>query len=177
MDSSSVPQILIERQQVQLAVEKLASEIGQDYQERDLVLVCVLKGAFVFTSDLARLLENLSLEVDFIGLSSYCNNRESSGEVKITQPLSCSIKGRDVLVVEDIVDTGITTRFLLDYLAKEKPASLKLCALLDKTSRRQTAINIDYKGLEVPDKFIVGYGLDCAEKYRHLPDICFLEDK
>jgi len=124
---------------------------------------------------LIRLLD-FPLEVEFIRLSSYGRGRESSWEIKVVQGLRCPVKGRHVLVIEDIVDTGLTTSFLLSYLRKKGIASLKVCALTDKPSRRQIPFDIDYLGFTVPDKFIVGYGIDWDEKFRYLPDICFLED-
>ncbi|MBA7541597.1 Hypoxanthine phosphoribosyltransferase [subsurface metagenome] len=130
----------------------------------------------MFMADLIRLL-NFPLEVEFIRLSSYGRGRSTPGEIKVVQGLRSSIKGREVLVIEDIVDTGLTISFLLDYLWKRKPASLKLCALTDKPSRRQAPVTIDYLGFTVPNKFIVGYGIDWDEKFRYLPDICFVEVK
>jgi hypoxanthine phosphoribosyltransferase len=129
----------------------------------------------VFMADLIRQLD-LPLELDFVRLASYGSARESSGRVRIIQAVKTPVKGRDVLVIEDIVDTGITISFLLDYLKKKKPASLKLCALTDKPSRRRVSVPVDYLGFTVPNKFIVGYGLDCDEKFRNLPDIYTLED-
>jgi hypoxanthine phosphoribosyltransferase len=125
-------------------------------------------------ADLIRHLD-LPLEIDFVKLSSYGAAKETSGKVRVVQGLKSPVKGRNVLVIEDIVDTGITISFLLNYLRKKKPASLKLCALTDKPSRRQVPVSIDYLGFTVPDKFIVGYGLDFNEKFRYLPDICFID--
>jgi len=167
--------ILISRGEIAKAVDRLASQINRDYQGKQPLLIGVLKGSFVFMADLIRQL-NLPLELDFVRLSSYGAARESSGKVRIVQGLKTPIKGRDVLVVEDIVDTGITTSFLLDYLMKRKPASLKLCALTDKPARRRVPVSIDYLGFTVPDEFIVGYGIDCDEKFRYSPDIYTLED-
>jgi len=167
--------ILISRGEIAKAVDRLASQIKRDYQGKQPLLIGVLKGSFVFMADLIRQL-NLPLELDFVRLSSYGAARESSGKVRIVQGLKTPIKGRDVLVVEDIVDTGITTSFLLDYLMKRKPASLKLCALTDKPARRRVPVSIDYLGFTVPDEFIVGYGIDCDEKFRYSPDIYTLED-
>jgi len=116
------------------------------------------------------------LAVDFIRLSSYGSGRESSGKIKVVRGLSTPVKGRDVLVIEDIVDTGLTVAFLLDYLRKKRPSSLKLCALTDKPSRRRVPLAIDYLGFTVPNKFLVGYGLDWDEKFRNLPDICVIEE-
>jgi len=167
--------ILISRDEIAKSVARLAFEIKRDYQGKQPLLIGVLKGSFVFMADLIRRLD-LPLELDFIRLSSYGAARESSGRVKVVQELKTPIQGRDVLVIEDIVDTGITTSFLLDYLQKRKPASLKLCALTDKPSRRRVPVSIDYLGLSLPDKFVVGYGLDFDERFRNLPDIYALED-
>ena len=167
--------ILISRDEIAKAVDRLASEIKRDYQGKQLLLIGVLKGSFMFMADLIRQLD-LPLELDFIGLSSYGAARESSGRVRVVQGVKTSIKGRDILVIEDIVDTGITISFLLDYLKKKRPASLKLCTLTDKPSRRRVPVSIDYLGFTVPNKFIVGYGLDCDQRFRNLPDIYVLED-
>lgn len=167
-------EIFISRDEIAKTVARLASEIRRDYQGKEPLLVGVLKGAFVFMADLIRQLD-LPLELDFIRLSSYGAAKESSGKVRIIQGLRMPIKGRDVLVIEDIVDTGITTSFLLTYLKKRQPASLKLCSLADKPSRRKIPVSIDYLGFAVPDKFIVGYGIDYDERFRNLPDICVLQ--
>ncbi len=168
------PHILFTREEVEATVKKLAAEIRKDYQGKHPLLIGILKGSFVFMADLIRLL-NFPLEVEFITLSSYGRGRESSGKIRVVKGLRAPIKGRDVLVIEDIVDTGLTISFLLDYLRKKKPASLKLCALTDKPSRRQIPVAIDYLGFTVPNKFIVGYGIDWDERFRYLPDICFVE--
>ncbi len=174
MSSQPNPQILFSREEVEATVRKLAAEIRQDYQGKYPLLIGILKGSFVFMADLIRLL-GFPLEIEFIKLSSYGWGRSTPGEIKVVQGLRSEVKGRDVLVIEDIVDTGLTIAFLLNYLQKKKPASLKLCALTDKPSRRQVAVTIDYLGFTVPDKFIVGYGIDWDEKFRYLPDICFVE--
>ena len=171
---ASQPKVLITQDEIKQAVARLAAEIRQDYKGKEPLLVGILKGSFVFMADLIRQLE-LPVEVDFIKLSSYGAGRETSGKVKVVQGLKTPIKGKDVLVVEDIVDTGLTISFLLDYLRKKKPASLRLCALTDKPSRRQVPVTIDYLGFAVPDRFIVGYGIDWNEKFRYLPDICFID--
>jgi len=167
--------VLLTRAEIEARIDKLAAKIRRDYLGKNPVLICVLKGSFVFTADLIRCL-NFPLEIEFVRLSSYGRGRESSGKIKVVHGLHSPIKGRDVLVVEDIVDTGITISFLLGYLRKKKPASLKLCALTDKPSRREVPVTIDYLGFTVPDKFIVGYGLDWDEKFRYLPEVCVLED-
>jgi hypoxanthine phosphoribosyltransferase len=167
--------ILISRDEIAKAINRLACEIQRDYQGKQPLLISVLKGSFVFMADLIRQLD-LPLELDFVRLSSYGCARESSGKVRVVQGVKTSIKGRDVLVVEDIVDTGITISFLLDYLKKKKPASLKLCTLTDKPSRHRVPVSINYLGFTVPNKFIVGYGLDYDERFRNLPDIYVIED-
>jgi hypoxanthine phosphoribosyltransferase len=171
---SSQPRVLISQDKIRQAVAKLAAEIRQDYQGKQPLLIGILKGSFVFMADLVREL-GLPVEVDFVKLSSYGSDTETSGKVKVVQGLKTPIKGRDVLVVEDIVDTGLTVSFLMDYLRKKKPASLRLCALTDKPSRHEVPVTIDYLGFTVPDKFIVGYGIDWNEKFRHLKDICCID--
>jgi hypoxanthine phosphoribosyltransferase len=167
--------ILLKRDEIAKAVDRLASEIKRDYQGKQPLLIGVLKGSFMFMADLIRQLD-LPLDLDFIRLSSYGTARESSGRVRVVQGTKIPVKGRDVLVVEDIVDTGITISFLLDYLRKKQPASLKVCTLTDKPSRRRVPVPIDYHGFTVPNKFIVGYGLDLDQRFRNLPDIYTLED-
>ncbi|MEE8194425.1 MAG: hypoxanthine phosphoribosyltransferase [Dehalococcoidales bacterium] len=168
------PEILLGRQEIEVAVSRLAAEIDKDYHDRHPILIAVLKGSFVFLADLMRRLD-FPLEVEFVTLSSYGRGRRSSGRIRVVQGLAAEVKGRHILVIEDIVDTGLTTSFLLDYLRKKKPASLKLCALTSKPSRRLFPVDIDYLGFTVPDRFLVGYGIDCDEQFRNLPDICFIE--
>ena len=176
MSSQPKPHILFRRDEVEATVKRLAAEIKEDYQGKYPLLIGILKGSFMFMADLIRLL-NFPLEVEFIRLSSYGRGRSTPGEIKVVHGLRSPIKGRDVLVIEDIVDTGLTISFLLDYLRKRKPASLRLCALTDKPSRQQAPVTIDYLGFTVPNKFLVGYGIDWDEKFRYLPDICFVEVK
>jgi len=174
MSSQPRLHLLFRRDEIEATVKRLAAEISGDYHGKYPLLIGVLKGSFMFMADLIRLLD-FPLEVEFIRLSSYGRGRQSSGRIKVVQGICFEVKSRDVLVVEDIVDTGLTTSFLLDYLRKKKPASLKLCALTTKPSRRQTPVTIDYLGFTVPDKFLVGYVLDWDEKFRNLPDIHVLE--
>ena len=166
--------VLFSRAEVETTVCRLASEITRDYRGKYPLLVGILKGSFMFMADLIRLLD-FPLEVEFIRLSSYGSGKRTSGKVKVAEGLRSPIKGREVLIIEDIVDTGLTTTFLLDYLRKKNPTSLKLCTLTDKPSRRQVPVNIDYLGFTVPNKFLAGYGLDYNEEFRNLPDICFVE--
>lgn len=168
-------EVLITEEEIGREVKRLAREISRDYQGRHLLLLGILKGSFVFMSDLARLLE-VPVEIDFIRLSSYGSSKATLGKVRMVHGLSSKVKGRDIIVVDDIVDTGLATRFVIDYLNKRKPASVKVCALLDKPSRRKTSVPIDYLGIKIPDRFVVGYGLDYDERFRDLPDIRVVED-
>ena len=174
MNSKAELHVLFDRHEIETAVRRLASEISKDYHNQNPLLLGVLRGSFVFMADLIRHLD-FPLEVDFIGLSSYGSSTQSSGKIKVVKELETPVQERNVLVVEDIVDTGLTTAFLLQYLQRRKPASVKLCALTEKPSRREVLVNIDYLGFTVPDKFLVGYGLDANQKCRNLPDICYLE--
>jgi len=163
-------ELLYERGEIAKAVTDLAGEIRGRYAGKDLVVVGVLKGAFMFLSDLVRALD-LPVEVDFIWLTSYGKKRYASGEVRIKKDLETSIAGRHVLVVEDIVDTGVTLRFLIDHLRQRGPASVSICALIDKPRYRMTPVELDFVGFELDEGYVVGYGLDDGEKYRELPDI------
>ena len=175
MNSQANLQVLVAKTKIESTVKKLAAAITRDYRDKNPILLGVLKGSFIFLADLVRQLD-FPLEIEFVRVSSYGSGQHTSGKVKMVQGLKLDVKGRHVLVVEDIVDTGITLGYLLDYLKKKKPASLRLCALTDKPSRRRVPVKIDYLGLTVPDKFLVGCGLDCDEKYRNLSDICVLEE-
>ena len=165
---------LYTKKQIRVAVNRLARQISRDYAGKNPLIIGILKGSFVFLSDLTRKLD-FPLEIDFIRLSSYGKRQSSSGKVKVLQTIGAKIKNRDVLVIEDIIDSGITLSYLIEYLQQKKPASLRLVCLLDKPARRQSEVKIDYCGLTVPDKFVVGYGLDWDEKYRNLPDVCCVE--
>jgi len=176
MSAQTKPEILIPRAEVKATVERLASEITGDYTGKHPLLLGVLKGSFMFMADLVRYLD-FPLEIDFVKLSSYGSGQETSGEVKVVQGVSGTVRSRHVLIVEDIIDVGLTAAFLRDYILRESPSSLRICALIDKPARRQVPIGIDYFGFSVPDRFIVGYGLDCAEQYRNLPDICYLKEE
>jgi len=169
------PKIIITKEEIAKRIDELAAEVRRDYKDKNPILIGVLKGSFVFLSDLVRAM-NIPVEVDFMRVSSYGACTETSGKIKLVQGLKISIKGRHVLVVEDIVDGGLTVNFLLDYVKRRKPASLKLCTLFDKPSRRKVEVPIDYRGFTIPDAFVVGYGLDCNQQYRYLPDLCVLEE-
>jgi hypoxanthine phosphoribosyltransferase len=167
--------LLFTGDEIAATVMRLAAEIRRDYHDKHPILIGVLKGSFMFLADLIRLLD-FPLEVEFIRLSSYGGGK-SPGKIKLLQGVQSKVKDRHVLVIEDIIDTGLTTAFVLDYLNRKKPASLKLCTLTDKPARRKTAVNIDYLGLTVPNKFIVGYGIDWNERFRYLPGIYAMEDE
>ncbi len=176
MDARLEPHVLFNRADIEKTVSRLASEIARDYRDKHPILVGILKGSFMFMADLIRCLD-FPLEVEFIQLSSYGRGTQTSGRVKVLHGLKSPIKDRHILVIEDIIDTGLTTSFLLDYLKRRKPATLRLCCLLDKPARRQVPVTIDYLGFTVPNKFIVGYGIDFSEKFRNLPEIGFIEVK
>lgn len=164
------------RQEIAETIKGLAAEIRRDYAGKPLLVVGILKGSFIFIADLIREL-GIPVEVEFVILSSYGHGTVSTGKVKMEKGIHTDIKGKHVLVVEDIVDSGYTINYLMDYLRSHKPLSYKLCVLADKPSRRKVPVMIDYTGFTVPNKFIVGYGIDWDEKYRSLPDICIVEEK
>ena len=155
-------------------VRELGATITRDYANGSVVLVCVLKGSFIFAADLARAID-LPLRIDFLGVRSYGEGTESSGVVQITQDLSRPIEHEDVLIVEDIVDTGLTIAHLIDLLRTRAPASVKVCSLLHKPARARIQVHVDYLGFTIEDRFVVGYGLDFAERYRNLPYIGVVE--
>jgi hypoxanthine phosphoribosyltransferase len=174
---SHVPnlKVLLTRDQIQKRVMELGASISTDFHGEPVVLIGVLKGATIFLSDLAR---NIALDAtfDFISVSSYGNAKQTSGEVKLNKDVDNSMEGKNVILVEDILDTGLTMKYLLKVLSAHKPKALKIAVLLDKVSRRILPIHADYVGFEIPDEFVVGYGLDAAERYRNLPDICVVGD-
>ncbi|MDD6345133.1 MAG: hypoxanthine phosphoribosyltransferase [Oscillospiraceae bacterium] len=160
-------EILITKEQLSEKIKQLGADITKDYKDKKLLLISILKGSVVFLADLMREIR-LPLEIDFMCISSYQNSTQSSGNVKILKDLSRDIKGFDVLIVEDILDTGLTLSYLIPMLLDRKPESLKICTLLDKPSRRRVPVQADYAGFRIDDSFIVGYGLDYAEHYRNL---------
>ena len=168
-----IGEIIVQADDLQHRVEQLGADITRDYADKEPLLVCVLKGAVFFLSDLMRHID-LPCEVDFMAVASYGSATESSGVVRILKDLDIAIEGRDVLIVEDIVDSGLTLQYLLRSLQTRNPASLEVCALLTKPSRREVDLPARYIGFEIPDKFAIGYGLDHAEKYRNLPFVAAL---
>ena len=171
---SDVEEILLDADTIAARVAELGAQLSVDYAERNPVLLSVLKGAVVFLADLMRSMD-IPSSIDLMELSSYGAGTETSGQVRILKDLSSSIEGRDVVVVEDIIDTGLTLNYLLRYLAERAPASIRVCCLLDKPARRLADLEIDYRGFTIPDRFVVGYGLDFNERYRNLPYIGVLK--
>ncbi len=169
-----IREILFTEEKIASIVRNMGRQISEEYVGKNLFMVSVLKGSLMFMADLMRAV-TIPCSIDFLSVSSYGNGTASSGEVRILKDLDCSLEGKDLLVVEDILDSGVTLSFLLKTLSARKPASIRLCTFLDKPERRRVDIHPDYVGAVVPDKFIVGYGLDYAEKYRNLPYIGVLK--
>ena len=169
-----IGEVLFSEEKIASIVRNMGRQISEDYVGKNLFMVSVLKGSLVFMADLMRAV-TIPCSIDFLSVSSYGNGTASSGEVRILKDLDCSLEGKDLLIVEDILDSGMTLSFLLKTLSARTPASIRLCTFLDKPERRRVDIRPDYVGAEVPDKFIVGYGLDYAEKYRNLPYIGVLK--
>jgi hypoxanthine phosphoribosyltransferase len=170
----AVTEVLIDRDVLQRRIEELGEEISTDYAGRDLLLIGVLKGAVFFMADLMRNL-TIPCEIDFMAISSYGDSTDSSGVVRILKDLDINIEGRDVLIVEDIIDSGLTLSYLMRNLEAREPASLEICALLTKPERREADVPVRYIGFEIPNRFVIGYGLDFAERYRNLPYVGILD--
>jgi hypoxanthine phosphoribosyltransferase len=170
MMHADVEEILLTGEEVQARVAELGAQLAADYDGHEPVLVSVLKGSIIFLADLVRAMP-IPLSIDLMEVSSYGTSTESSGQVRILKDLSTSIEGREVIVVEDIIDTGLTLNYLLRYLHDKGPASIRICCLLDKPARRLAPIEIDYRGFTIADRFVIGYGLDYGERYRNLPYI------
>ncbi len=166
--------ILISREEIDIRVKEMGKELSKQYKDRDLVIVSLLRGSFIFTADLAREL-SIPVEIDFMTTASYGNEEVSSGVVKILQDVRGSLKGKDVLIVDDIIDTGHTLKKVIEHLEEKEPDSIKVCVMLDKPSRRQVELEPDYVGYEIPDVFIVGYGLNYGDYFRNIPYIFTFE--
>ena len=171
-----IGKVLIDEETIAKRIAEMGAEITRDYQEKELVVICILRGGVIFMSDLVKQIK-LPLYMDFMAVSSYGMSTKSSGVVRILKDLNEDIEGKDVLIVEDIVDTGLTLHYLVDYIKSRNPRSVKVCCFLDKPSRRKVDVEVDYVGFEIPDKFVVGYGLDYAQKYRNLPYVSVLEEE
>ena len=171
-----IKEVLYNEEQLRKRVKEIGSKISEDYNGKDLILIGVLKGSVIFMADLMKEI-NIPCNMDFMAVSSYGNSSETSGVVRILKDLDFEIENRDVLIVEDIIDSGVTLRYLVEYLNGRKPASIEIVCLLNKEERRQSNIDVKYIGFDVPDYFLVGYGLDYAEKYRNLPYIAILKEE
>lgn len=165
---------IVTQEEMRARIKELGKQIAADYAGKDLVLVGVLKGAYAFYADLARAIR-IPMRVDFLVVTSYAGRPKTSGKVKIVTDLTEDIKGKDVLLVEDIVDSGLTVQYLIKKLAKEKPKSIRICTLLSKPERRTIEVPLDYVGFKIPNKYVVGYGLDYQQKYRNLPYLAVLD--
>ena len=168
-------EVLYPKDVIEKRVRELAGTISRDYEGKELIVIGILKGAFIFMADLIRCL-SVPCRVDFVRLASYAEGTSSSGKVVMTKDIETSIKDRDILIVEDVVDTGLTLSFLVNWLKERSPRSIKVCAFLDKRKRRRVPFEADYVGFTIDDGFVVGYGLDFNEKARFLPDICVIEE-
>ncbi len=168
-----IEKVLVTKEEIDTRVQQLADQINKDYAGKEVTLVVTLRGAVVFFADLFRRLTG-NVDCDFIAVSSYGAGTTSSGEVKLVKDLSSPVKGRHLIIVEDIIDTGVTLVYLKKLLEAREPASVKLCALLDKPSRRKVDLKGDYVGFEIPNEYVVGFGLDYDQKYRNLPEVCVL---
>lgn len=176
MFRDDIESVLVRKEQIQQKVRDLGAQITKDYAGKEVVLTCILRGSFIFSADLAREIQ-LPMTVEFISASSYKNGTKTSGNVKIRQDFEMDISGKHVLLVEDIMDTGLTLSSLKQMLSLRNPASLKIVTLLNKPERRRVDITPDYYGFEIPDKFVVGYGLDYNDHYRNLPEVCVLKEE
>ena len=171
-----IQEVLISEEELQSKVKELAAQISEDYAGKNLLLLCILKGGVMFMADLARNI-TIPAELDFMAVSSYGSSSESSGVVKIVKDLNDHIEGKHVLIVEDIIDSGLTLNYLVKYLKPRGPESVEICTILDKPERREVDVEVKYKGFDVPNAFLVGYGLDYAEKYRNIPFIGILKEE
>ncbi len=173
--NNAIGEVMISQKELEEKIEELGKKITMDYKGKEILVIGVLKGACIFLSDLIKKIDNDKLSIDFMAVSSYGASTKSTGVVRIIKDLDTSIEGKNVLIVEDIIDTGLTLHYLFDNLKSRNPESLKICTLLDKPERREIDITADYAGFQVPNKFIVGYGLDYEERYRNLPYITCLK--
>lgn len=168
--------VLIDENKLDKKINELATQISKDYNGEEIILICILKGAVYFAIDLSKKIINNPVIIDFMKVSSYgINNRESTGKIDFNLDISQNIENKNVIIIEDIIDSGITLNYLYNYLKEKNPKSLKICVLLDKKERRKIDVNIDYVGFEIENKFVLGYGLDYDEKYRNLPYIGYIE--
>lgn len=168
-----VKKVVYDKSTIDKRIAELGAEISRDYKGKKVLMVCILRGAAIFFADLIRYVD-ADVEIDFMATSSYGSDTTTSGEVKLQKDLNSPVKGRDIIIVDDIIDSGLTLVYLKKLLMARNPASVKICVLMSKPERKQTNIEVDYVGFEVPNEFVVGYGLDYDEKYRQLPEVCVL---
>ena len=173
---NDIKEVLLTKEEIAVRVKEIGNQISKDYEGKDLLLIGVLKGAFVFLGDLIRNID-IPVKVDFMAVSSYGSSTESSGVVRILKDLEATVEGKDILIAEDIIDTGLTLNYLVENLKSRGANSVAICTLLDKPERRKVDVGLKYKGFDIPDEFIVGYGLDYAEKYRNLDQIYILKEE
>jgi hypoxanthine phosphoribosyltransferase len=173
---NSATEVLLPKEDIMRRVTELAAAIASDYEGKELLVIGILKGSFIFMADLIRVMK-IPCTVDFVRIASYGGGKTSSGKITIVKDVDEQVAGRDVLIVEDIVDTGLTLSSFVDIIKQRNPASLKVCVLLDKPSGRLAPFTADYVGFSIPDEFVVGYGLDCNEKYRYFPEIRILGEE
>jgi hypoxanthine phosphoribosyltransferase len=171
---NELEKVLIDEETIAQRIKAMGEEISRDYEGKEILVVCILKGGFIFAADLVRAL-SIPIKLDFMAVSSYGNATYSSGQVQILKDLTAACLGKHVLIVEDLIDTGLTLQYLKELLSAREPASLKICTFLDKPDRRKTLLEADYVGFTIPDAFVIGYGLDYAEKYRNLPYVGVLK--
>lgn len=167
--------VLIDEERVNKRIEEIAEQISKDYKGEEIILVCILSGAVYFTVELSKKIKNGLVKLDFMKVSSYGNNIKTTGQIDFKLDISKDIEGKNVIIVEDIIDSGLTLSYLYDYLKKKNPKTLKICVLLDKKERREKEVKVDYVGFEIENKFVVGCGLDYSEKYRELPYVGYIE--
>ena len=175
VNTQSNLRILVSAEQIRRRIEEIAAQIERDYPGEPILLIGILKGSFIFLSDLARAMNRATTRIEFMAVSSYGKGKTTSGEVKVVKDLDVSIEGTNVIIVEDIVDSGVTLTYLANMLSQRQPKSLRIATLLDKPERRLRPVQVDYVGFSIPDEFVVGYGLDFAEDYRNLRDVCILK--
>jgi len=172
----AIKEVLLSEEEIKERVKELGAQITEDYKDKDLVVIGILKGAVIFMAELVKNID-LPLAIDFMAVSSYGKSAISTGEVRIIKDLDFSVEGKDILIVEDIIDTGLTLNYLMEILTKRGAKSVKICTLLDKIERRTVGVNVDYQGFDIPNEFVVGYGLDYAEHFRNLPYIGSLKEE
>lgn len=173
---SDVKSVLVSKEELEKRISEIGAEITKEYEGKDLLMVCILRGSAIFFADLVRKID-IPVKLDFMAISSYGAGSRSSGEVRMIKDLNTKIEGMNVIIVEDIIDSGYTIKYLKNLLLQRNPASLKICTLLDKPERREVEIEGDYVGFKIPNAFVIGYGLDYNENYRNIPEVCIIDER